>query len=137
LIPTSGLTKDCLRGRVACIVRPKSRRARESGHVGVGKVVTVIGATTEIETSASSSRRLPVGFWILLLAGAALRMVRLENHSLWWDEAWQYHVATASTLPELFERLLHPGITLNPPLSHLVSFVFMRFGDSDALLRAP
>lgn len=74
---------------------------------------------------------------LALLVGALLRVIALEHHSLWWDEAWQWEVASAPTFPGLFDRLFNTGITLNPPLSHMISWVFLRFGDADWLLRLP
>ncbi len=74
---------------------------------------------------------------VTLGVATLLRVFRLENQSLWWDEAWQYWVSTAPSLSEFWARLLNTRITLNPPLSHLVTYLFMRFGDSDAWVRLP
>jgi len=101
-------------------------------------------------SGSPTSDRLPAGGqgpagpgserWALGLAflvGTLLRITALEHHSLWWDEAWQWEVASAPTLGGLFDRLFHTGITLNPPLSHMITWVFLRFGDADWLLRLP
>jgi 4-amino-4-deoxy-L-arabinose transferase-like glycosyltransferase len=73
----------------------------------------------------------------LIVAGAALRFFRLDHQSLWWDEAWQFYVCGVDSLQALFDRLLDPSTTANPPGSHLVSFAFLNIDRSDVFLRLP
>lgn len=82
-------------------------------------------------------------FWLVLVAGAALRIVGLGSQSLWWDEAWQHYVVTGEGFSGFWGRLMNPRITLNPPLYHLVSYLSVRAlspvtgGVTDATLRLP
>jgi uncharacterized membrane protein len=87
--------------------------------------------------SSTQPSRPPGLFWLILVLGTVLRFTAVEHHSLWWDEAWQFEVSSAGSLRELFERHLNARISLNPPLSHLITWFFLQLGQSDFLLRLP
>jgi 4-amino-4-deoxy-L-arabinose transferase-like glycosyltransferase len=75
--------------------------------------------------------------WILLLLALVLRLYRLEHQSLWWDEGWQFYVASAGSVGDALHRYLDPRVTAHPPLSHAVSYLFLRAGRSDLVFRLP
>lgn len=76
-------------------------------------------------------------YWLMLclLVATCLRLFWLEAQSLWADEGAQYFVASASTLDEFWQRLEQR--TFHPPLSFLISHVFLRLHHSDFFLRLP
>ncbi len=76
-------------------------------------------------------------YWLVLclFVGLCLRLFRLEAQSLWADEGIQYYIASAPTLDALWERV--SDRTFHPPLSFLISHVFLRVHDSDFFLRLP
>lgn len=76
-------------------------------------------------------------YWLILclLIATCLRLFRLEGQSLWADEGLQYFIASAPTLEALWERIAQR--TFHPPLSFLLSHVFLRLHHSDFFLRLP
>ncbi len=76
-------------------------------------------------------------YWLILclLVGAGLRLYRLDAQSLWADEGLQYYIVSAPSLGEFWERV--QARTFHPPLSFLISHVFIRLHDSDFFLRLP
>jgi 4-amino-4-deoxy-L-arabinose transferase-like glycosyltransferase len=74
---------------------------------------------------------------LLTLLGAALRLFRLDRQSVWLDEGYQYHFASAPTAREVLARVLDPAQSTHPPLSHLINHAFLQLGDSDFILRLP
>lgn len=72
-----------------------------------------------------------------MILGALLRLWALGGQSLWWDEAWQWWVASAPTVTASLERLFDPGVGAHPPLSHLVTRVALVFGATEFWLRLP
>jgi 4-amino-4-deoxy-L-arabinose transferase-like glycosyltransferase len=72
--------------------------------------------------------------WPMLAVGLLLRLYRLDGQSLWADEGLQYFVASADSLPEVFDRLRR---TMHPPLSFVINHLFLQLGTSDVLLRLP
>ncbi len=76
-------------------------------------------------------------YWLILclLIGTGLRLFRLEAQSLWSDEGLQYYIASAPSLDVFWERV--QSRTFHPPLSFLISRVFIGIHDSDFFLRLP
>ena len=74
-------------------------------------------------------------FVLCLLVATCLRLFWLEAQSLWADEGAQYFVASAPTLEVFWERLEQR--TFHPPLSFLISHLFLRLHPSDFFLRLP
>jgi uncharacterized membrane protein len=74
---------------------------------------------------------------LLTVLGAALRLFRLDHQSVWLDEGYQYHFASAPTAREVVARVLDPLQSTHPPLSHLINHAFLQLGDSDFILRLP
>jgi mannosyltransferase len=74
-------------------------------------------------------------FWLALIfaVGASLRLYGLEFQSLWYDEGLQYYIATHNSIRELFGQ----SRSFHPPLSFIINYIFLLFGDSDFLLRLP
>src|SRR5262249_10918737 len=75
------------------------------------------------------------GFWLALIfgVGASLRLYGLEVQSLWHDEGLQYYVATQNSIGELFQQTR----SFHPPLSFIISHLFLLLGQSDFFLRLP
>lgn len=77
----------------------------------------------------------PYGVILCLLVATGLRLSWLGAQSLWADEGAQYFIASAPTLDVFWQRLEQR--TFHPPLSFLVSHVFLRLHHSDFFLRLP
>ena len=75
--------------------------------------------------------------WLIITVGAVLRLYRLDGHSLWLDEGWQYFFAQPQSLHHLFAQALDPTLAPHPPLSYLVHYCFLTLRDSDWMLRLP
>src|SRR5713226_2559458 len=74
--------------------------------------------------------------WLIIIVGALVRLYRLDYQSLWLDEGWQYFIASADSLSGVYERVLRP-YPAHPPLSYLISHLFLQMQDSDFFLRLP
>jgi uncharacterized membrane protein len=74
---------------------------------------------------------------LLTVLAATLRLFRLDHQSVWLDEGYQYHFASAPTFREVLARVLDPAQSTHPPLSHLINHVFLELGDTDFMLRLP
>lgn len=75
--------------------------------------------------------------WVVFAIGLALRLFGLSARSLWWDEGHHWLIASAPSLSEMFDRWWSNPAATHPPLSHFISFLFLRLGDSEWLLRLP
>jgi uncharacterized membrane protein len=82
----------------------------------------------------SAIEREKVWLWLIILAGALVRLYRLNSQSLWTDEGLQYFVASAESLSDMLGRRSH---TFHPLLSLLINHVFLLLGKSDFYLRLP
>lgn len=79
--------------------------------------------------------RWTVGFVVVLLAGASLRLYRLGNESLWLDEIYSVLDVTTRTSQEL---LFLPLVKMHLPVYYLILQYWVElFGVSEASLRAP
>ncbi|PON16870.1 hypothetical protein C2W62_16145 [Candidatus Entotheonella serta] len=76
-------------------------------------------------------------YWLILclIVASCLRLFWLEAQSLWADEGAQHFIASAPTLDVFWER--YEQRTFHPPLSFLISHVFLRLHHSDFFLRLP
>ena len=73
-------------------------------------------------------------FAAVLAAGALIRLWGLGSESLWHDEAWTWYLVRDS-LGDLFHRVTSEDA--HPPLYFLVAWPWVKFGDSEAILRLP
>ena len=73
-------------------------------------------------------------FWVILAFGAALRFFRLDAQSLWLDEGLQFFAANAESLLETVERA---KAWANPPLSYIITHLFLLPRSSDFFFRLP
>jgi uncharacterized membrane protein len=81
--------------------------------------------------SALESQRM--WLWLIVAAGAGLRLYRLDFQSLWLDEGLQFYVATENSIGELFRQTN----SFHPPLSFVINHLFLLVGESDFFLRLP
>ncbi len=79
----------------------------------------------------------PSKITVLFAIALGLRLLGLGARSLWWDEGHQWLIASAPSLSEMVDRWWSNPAATHPPLSHLISFGFLRLGDQDWLLRLP
>ncbi len=77
-----------------------------------------------------------VWLWLIISVGALVRLYRLDAQSLWLDEGWQYFIASANSLSGVYARVLQP-YPAHPPLSYLISHLFLQVENSDFFLRLP
>jgi len=80
-------------------------------------------------------RELPaIGHWtifgLVLVVGAALRFGGLGGESLWYDESWSWWLAGGELLHKLRTQDAHP------PLYYATLTLWVRWGDSEAWMRA-
>ncbi|HEX9775760.1 MAG TPA: glycosyltransferase family 39 protein [Actinomycetota bacterium] len=94
--------------------------------------------STEPEAAAPVSRsRVPAMLALATLAGLMVRAVLLDRQSFWMDEALEYFIVTIDSPVEMVRRIAD-GLDKNPPLYHLVMWLWVRVvPDTEAWLRAP
>ena len=93
-------------------------------------------AASPVVAASDLSTISPHKIWIglIVVAGVLLRLYRLDVQSLWADEGLQYFVASAAHFSDVLDRM---DRTFHPPLSFLVSHVFLKWGDPEVFLRLP
>jgi hypothetical protein len=74
--------------------------------------------------------------WFAILAAltVVLRVAGWNNWSLWLDEAIQVDFASRP-FTQMWKAIVQDGV--HPPLDYIVTFVTLRLGSSDAVLRVP
>jgi 4-amino-4-deoxy-L-arabinose transferase-like glycosyltransferase len=87
---------------------------------------------SHVHTSAKEHTK--IWLWAIVIVGVLLRFYRLNFQSFWTDEGLQYFIASADSFKGMFDRLSY---TFHPPLSYLISHIFLQFGSSDVFLRLP
>ncbi len=89
--------------------------------------------------------RTPIKAWVLILAltlaSFGLRIWRIDDKSIWWDESLSLHRARGNVLYILSNRIELPSSSstdLHPPLYFLLLHITTRLaGESDLALRFP
>jgi len=72
--------------------------------------------------------------FLLISLGSFLRLYKLDNKGLWFDEIGEVIVASSNSISDV---LLGASHHLAPPLDYLILHVFLHFGNSDFIVRFP
>ena len=72
--------------------------------------------------------------FLLVGLGSFLRLYKLDNKGLWFDEIGEVIVASSNSISDV---LLGASHHLAPPLDYLILHMFLHFGNSDFIVRFP
>lgn len=72
--------------------------------------------------------------FFLICLGSFLRLYKLDNKGLWFDEIGEVIVASSNSISDV---LLGASHHLAPPLDYLVLHMFLHFGNNDFIVRFP
>lgn len=72
--------------------------------------------------------------FLLISLGSFLRVYKLDNKGLWFDEIGEVIVASSNSISDV---LLGASHHLAPPLDYLILHMFLHFGNSDFIVRFP